>query len=109
MNRKAQKKENKEWRDLERGFKASQAEYGKLGHKRDPADALDKWECERSTLNWMIERTPATTLRGLRVKALALQARSGRPGRITLSERRTPEIELAEEIVRGVLALGKAA
>ena len=100
--------EDKEWRKLKRWLKASQAEFGKLGLRRDPQTALNDWESDRSTLLWAIRTTPATSPLGLRVKALALSVSSPRPGEIMLSERRTPEIEIAEQIVRGLLAMPKA-
>lgn len=110
MSRKARElDEDRQWRKLEKWLKASQAKRGVLMFKRDFDEALNDWECDRSTLRWAIRTTPATTVRGLRVKALALQASSDRPGEIVLSERRTPEIELAEEIVRGLLTMGRPA
>jgi hypothetical protein len=110
MHRKARERdEEQRWRGLKRWLKASQAQYGALMLKCDDGEALNDWECERSTLYWAIRKTPAKTLRALRVKALAVQAFSTRPGQIFLSERRTPEIELAEEILRTLITMEKSA
>lgn len=65
----------KQWRILERWLAASDAE----GRDLAPADpASFKWENDRAVLQWAIETTPASTPRGLQVKALAALAFSRR-------------------------------
>jgi hypothetical protein len=110
MHRKARERhEEKEWRKLKKWLKASQAERAKLALRADASDRLADWEFERSTLEWAIRTTPATTVLGLQVKAMALQASSPRPCEIVLAGLRPAQIELAEQIVRGVLEMRKAA
>ena len=94
-----------EWRKLKRWLKDLQAKQGKLALKRDPVKARDRWEEERSLLQWALTKTAATGATGLHVKALALRAFSTCGGKISISEMRPFEIELAEQIIQGVLTL----
>jgi hypothetical protein len=110
--------EDDPWPGLEEWLNWSDAKRARIAKRveRDPAydawDALDTWEADRSLLHWALTNTPATSLRSLQVKARAVQACFGAPAPeavVILSAQRAPATKLAEEIVRDLLTMEKAA